>query len=101
MERTVEDHFQELGELMRGLAILGELTPRSVDALSSYGERLSSLIVANLFQHHGIRAVHVDSRKLIVTDNRHTQAAPLYEETYKRLEAHLRPACVRRRPSYP
>ena len=45
---TVEDHFQELSELMRGLAILGELTPRSIDALSSYGERLSSLIVANL-----------------------------------------------------
>jgi aspartate kinase len=91
MERTVEDHFQELSELMRGLAILGELTPRSIDALSSYGERLSSLIVSNLFQHHGIRAVHVDSRKLIVTDNRHTQAAPLYEETYKRLEACLPP----------
>ena len=34
MERTVEDHFQELSELMRGLAILGELTPRSVDALA-------------------------------------------------------------------
>ena len=38
-----------------------------------------------------MRAVHVDSRKLIVTDNRHTQAAPLYEETYKRLAACMPP----------
>jgi aspartate kinase len=85
MERTVEEHFQELGELMRGLAILGELTPRSIDAISSYGERLSSLIVTNLLHRHGIHSVHVDSRQVIVTDNRHTQAAPVYEETYKRL----------------
>ena len=85
MERTVDEHFQELSELVKGLAILGELTPRSIDAISSFGERLSSLIVANQFQHHGIRAVHVDSRRVIVTDKRHTQAAPLYEETYARL----------------
>jgi len=85
MERTVDEHFQELSELVKGLSILGELTPRSIDAISSFGERLSSLIVANHFQHHGMRAAHVDSRKVIVTDKRHTQASPLYEETYARL----------------
>src|ERR1017187_3485980 len=31
MERTVDEHFQELSELTKGLAILGELTPRSID----------------------------------------------------------------------
>src|SRR5436305_12739220 len=80
MERTVEEHFQELSELMRGLAILREVTPRSIDAISGYGERLSSLIVSNLFHRHGIRAAHVDSRQVIITDNRHTQAVPIYEE---------------------
>ena len=85
MERTVDEHFQELSELVKGLAVLGELTPRSIDAISSFGERLSSLIVTNHFQHHGMRAVHVDSRSVIVTDKRHTQAAPIYDETYRRL----------------
>ena len=87
MERTVDEHFQELSELVKGLAILGELTPRSIDAISSFGERLSSRIVSNYFQHHGLAAAHVDSRKLIVTDRRHTQASPLYPETYARLAA--------------
>ena len=77
MERTVDEHFQELSELVKGLAVLGELTPRSIDAISSFGERLSSLIVTNYFKHHGLSAVHLDSRKVIVTDHRHTQAAPL------------------------
>jgi aspartate kinase len=85
MERTVDEHFQELSELVKGLAVLGELTPRSIDAISSFGERLSSLIVTNFFQHHGLNAVHVDARKVIVTDHRHTQAIPLFDQTYAKL----------------
>jgi aspartate kinase len=77
---TIDAHFQELSELVRGLAILGELTPRSVDAVSSFGERLSSEIVAM-----ALEATHVDSRQVIVTDERHTQAGPLYAETNVKL----------------
>src|SRR6202451_2047012 len=91
MERTIDEHFQELAELVKGLAVLGELTPRSIDAISSFGERLSSLIVTNYFQHHGLNAVHVDSRKVIVTDHRHTQAVPLFEQTYAKLAAAIPP----------
>jgi aspartate kinase len=91
MERTVDEHFQELSELVKGLAVLGELTPRSIDAISSFGERLSSLIVTNYFQHHGLNAVHVDSRKVIVTDHRHTQAIPLFDQTYAKLAAAIPP----------
>jgi aspartate kinase len=91
MERTVDQHFQELSELIKGLSVLGELTPRSIDAISSFGERLSSLIVTNYFQKHGLRAIHVDARKVIVTDNRHTQANPLYAETYARLKETIPP----------
>jgi len=87
MERTVDEHFQEITELVKGLAVLGELTPRSIDAISSFGERLSSLIATNYFNHHGLNAVHVDSRKVIITDHRHTQAAPLFDATYAKLAA--------------
>src|SRR5450755_4678022 len=96
MERTVDEHFQELAELVKGLAVLGELTPRSIDAISSFGERLSSLIVTNFFNHHGLNAVHVDSRKLIVTDRRHTQAVPLLEATYAKLAAVIPPLAEHR-----
>jgi len=85
LDRTLGDMFDELTELVKGIAVLAELTPRSIDAISSYGERLSSYIVTLAFNHFGLPAVHVDSRRVIVTDHRHTQAAPLYPETYKRL----------------
>jgi aspartate kinase len=85
LDRTLDDHFQEMTELVKGIAVLGELTPRSIDAISSYGERLSSYIVALAFEHFGLPAVHLDSRRVIVTDRRHTQAVPIFPETYKRL----------------
>ncbi|HWF07714.1 MAG TPA: lysine-sensitive aspartokinase 3 [Bryobacteraceae bacterium] len=85
LDRTLDDHFQEMTELVKGIAVLGELTPRSIDAISSYGERLSSYIVALAFEHFGLPSAHLDSRRVIVTDRRHTQAAPIFAETYKRL----------------
>jgi aspartate kinase len=91
LDRTLDEHFQELTELVKGLAVLGELTPRSIDAISSYGERLSSYIVTLAFRHYGMPAQHVDSRQVIITDNRHTQAAPNFSETYKRLRAAIPP----------
>ena len=63
LDRTLDDHFQELTELVKGLAVLGELTPRSIDAISSYGERLSSYIVSLAFRHFGMETAHVDSRR--------------------------------------
>ena len=62
LDRILDEHFQELTELVKGLAVLGELTPRSIDAISSYGERLSSYIVTLAFRHFGMPAEHVDSR---------------------------------------
>ena len=91
LDRILDEHFQELTELVKGLAVLGELTPRSVDAISSYGERLSSIVVALAFRHFGMDTVHVDARDVIVTDKRHTQAAPLYPETYARLAETIPP----------
>jgi aspartate kinase len=95
LDRTLDEHFQELTELVKGLAVLGELTPRSIDAISSYGERLSSYIVTLAFRHFGMPAEHVDSRDVIVTDRRHTQAAPNFPATYARLAKTIPPMAGR------
>ena len=80
----VDSHFQELTELVKGLAVMGEMTPRATDAVSAFGERLSSIIVTARFRSLGIDAVHLDSRSVIVTDRRHMQASPIFAETYRR-----------------
>jgi aspartate kinase len=91
LDRFLDEQFQELTELVKGLAVLGELTPRSIDAISSYGERLSSFIVTLAFRHFGMKAEHLDARDVIVTDRRHTHAAPLFPETYARLAKTIPP----------
>jgi len=98
LERFLEEHFRELAELLRGLAILGELTPRSLDAVASYGERLSSHIVAAALRGHGVAAEAVDSRRLIVTDRRFTQATPLFPHTNARLAGAIPPLARERVP---
>src|SRR5205807_8754614 len=82
--------------LVKGLVVMGELTPRATDAISSYGERISSIIVTAFFNRNGIPTTHIDTRKLIVTDRRHTQAAPLFAETNARIAAQV-PAAARDR----
>ncbi|MBI3693926.1 MAG: lysine-sensitive aspartokinase 3 [Acidobacteria bacterium] len=91
LDLLLDEHFQELTELVKGLSVLGEATPRSIDAISSYGERLSSHIVTRALRHFSIDAVHVDSRHVVVTDGRFTQAAPQYGLTYPKLKAGLLP----------
>jgi aspartate kinase len=87
LEAQLKDLFLELAELAKGLAVMGELTPRATDTISSFGERLSSLIVAAAFCRCGIPAAHLDAREVMITDRRHTQATPLFAETYARLAA--------------
>ncbi len=87
MDALINPLFEDLEELIKGLSMMRELTPRSTDAIASYGERLSSAILTLALQNMGIPAINVDSRDAIVTDQRHTQAAPLLAESYARLAA--------------
>jgi len=89
--------FEALDELLRGIAAVGELTPRTTDHVAAFGEMLSSKIVTAAFSAHGIESALVDSRECIVTDNSHTRAAPLFEETNERLRTNLQPLLDRDR----
>jgi len=91
LDRYIRTHFDWLDELVKGLCVVGELSPRSMDAIASVGERLSSLIVAFAFQSAGMRTQHVDARRVILTDDRFTQAQPLLEETYALLCERVKP----------
>lgn len=89
LDRYIRAHFDWLDELVKGLSVVGELSPRSMDAIASLGERLSSLVVTFAFQAAGLRTQHVDARRVIVTDDRFTQAQPLLGETYELLQENV------------
>ncbi len=72
--------FEELRNLCRGIAILGELTNRSLDAIASVGELLSSQILAEAICAQGISAQWIDARKFMITDNNFASAAPQFDQ---------------------
>jgi aspartate kinase len=84
-----DKNFEALELLLKGIAALVELSPRSSDLVFSYGEVLSSLMVAEAFRSAGLAAVHADSRQLIVTDNAHMAAQPNFDLTAARLQAEI------------
>jgi len=83
--------FDALDELLRGIAAVGELTPRTTDHVAAYGELLSSKIITAAFAARGIDSKLVDSRECILTDGNHTRAVPLFEETNERVRLKLKP----------
>ncbi|MBI3650936.1 MAG: lysine-sensitive aspartokinase 3 [Acidobacteria bacterium] len=91
VEQEIHQYFADLDNLARSVATLGELTPRSKDAIVSFGERLSSLIIAATFQAQGINAELVDARDFLITDNHFTCAAPRMDATEARTRTTLLP----------
>jgi aspartate kinase len=91
LDRYIRAHFEWLDDLVKGLSIVGELSPRSMDAIASVGERLSSLIVTFAFRAAGMPTQYVDARRVIVTDDRFTRAQPQLEQTYALLQENVLP----------
>ncbi|HEX2718246.1 MAG TPA: lysine-sensitive aspartokinase 3 [Gemmatimonadaceae bacterium] len=68
--------FDELAHLAEALSVLGDLTPRSQDAIAAMGEMLSSQLVVAAMRREGVPAVHVDAREVVVTDDNFGSAEP-------------------------
>lgn len=90
---TVETEriIEEVTSFCRGTALLRELTPRALDAISSAGERLSARLLASTLCELGLKSVAVEATELIVTDTEHGRAEPLMEQTRERACAKLLP----------
>src|SRR5215470_6975622 len=87
----LEEEFNALDDLLRGVVAVGELTPRTTDNIAGFGERVSARIVTAAFSLRGLEASHVESRQCIVTDSTFTRAIPQFEETNSRLADTLKP----------
>ena len=87
----LEAEFESLEHLLRGIAAVGELTPRTSDYVVSFGERLSSIIVTAAFEAREIPATLLDARKVIITDRQHGKAVPQVDEINHALQLHAKP----------
>jgi len=91
VRQKLEEVFAEGQRLCEGTALLRELTPRTLDAISSLGERLSSPLVAAAIREAGATSEAIEATALIVTDAFHGGAEPQMELTREKSKARLRP----------
>jgi len=83
--------FEELRSLVHGIALIRECSPRSRDALLSFGERLSTRIIAGAATRSDFDVVLVDARTIIRTDARFGSASPDMRETTDLVHDALKP----------
>ncbi|MDQ6859499.1 MAG: aspartate kinase [Chloroflexota bacterium] len=77
--------------LLRSVALLRECSARSLDAILSYGERLSAPIIAAVLNARGVAAEALSAEGLLVTDDSFGHANPLLQITRERVEQQLVP----------
>jgi aspartokinase/homoserine dehydrogenase 1 len=81
----VKQHCNEMEDICNSVFLLKELTSRTRDRMMSYGELLSSQIIAAKFQSSGFENKWVDARKLIVTNSHYEHAVVDFELTNKKI----------------
>lgn len=77
--------FDELTQLYNGVALLRELSPRSLDAIASFGELLSCRQIAAILEESGIPSAFIDARTVIRTDAAFGEAAVDFAWSYPRI----------------
>jgi bifunctional aspartokinase / homoserine dehydrogenase 1 len=81
----------QFANLCNAVAVLGEATPRALDAIASLGERMSVRILAAALNENNIPARAVDASDLIITDENYQSANPILESTIRQTNKHLTP----------
>ena len=95
VEREIEGNFAELERMARAVAVLRSVPAASRDHFLAHGERISAAVVARALSARGLSAVTVDSREIMITDDRFGRARPDEEEIEKRARQRLLPRCAR------
>ena len=88
---TVEAYPSEFESLCHAVNVLGEASPRALDAISSLGERMSIQLIAAYLKSIGVAAEPIESSDLVVTDEHFQAANPIDDLTRSKTQNRLLP----------
>lgn len=89
--KKIDEYFSGIKNIVRGINLLGELTSRTLDLITSYGERLSSLIIHEALEETGISSNLLDARKVMITNSSFGTAKPLFDKIEERIKKYIIP----------
>ena len=81
--------FQQLASILEGIYLINEFSNKTKDKIASFGELLSSYIIAEAMKSQGINATRKNSQELIITDNSFTNAKVNYKITEKNISVYF------------
>lgn len=88
----IEKLCNELEKVLLGVSYLGELTPRSLDYILSFGERLCAPIVSGALNSEGIKSIWLGGYEAgIVTNSEFGNASPIWKETKAKVRKVIKP----------
>jgi len=91
VKSEIDSLIAEFLNLCRAVGVLGEASPRALDALASLGERMSVRLMAAVLQEHGLSAQSIEASRLIVTDDHFRDAHPDFLATAEQSTQVLQP----------
>jgi aspartokinase/homoserine dehydrogenase 1 len=88
---TVDEYLDGFAAFCHSVHVLGEVTPRAMDAITSVGERINARVVAAVLRQRGARSEAIDATGLVVTDDTFQDAVPLMDATGSLVSTRLVP----------
>lgn len=88
--QEVTQLMKDLEALLEGIFLIHELSPKTIDKLTAFGELTSSIIITAAFKNQNLVARRKDTRELIGTDSTHTKAIVQYEQTNEAIKAYFK-----------
>jgi aspartokinase/homoserine dehydrogenase 1 len=85
----VDEKLNELKSLLDGIYLINELSPKTWDKLVSFGELLSSYIIAETMKNRGLSAACKNSQELVITNSNFTKAEVNYSITNRNLQEYF------------
>ena len=95
LQAEIETLLSTFVSLCQAVGVLGEATPRALDAIAALGERMSIRLLSAALNANGVPAQPVDAAQLIVTDDRFQDALPDFTATMEQTRAGLLPLLER------
>jgi aspartate kinase len=91
LSALIDEYIGELSAYCRSIHVLGEVTPRGMDTITSLGERMNARVVAAALREDGLNVQAIDATELIVTDTTFQNAIPMKDATRIKIRARLDP----------
>lgn len=90
MMPDLKNNHETLKDLLKGIYLVREASPRTMDYVLSFGERNANFIIAKYFEEQGIQAEYTDARNIIKTNKDFGSAKVNFKLTYSAIKEHYK-----------